>query len=180
MAAGEGKASIIQAAIEGDVHRSRPASALHSHRGARFYLTHGAANMLSARRAERISRISSSACVDWALHHLSGAASASSVPPNYIVPPEDYLLIETLLYDISLATKRPVHTLTPADMTSMVAGGAAGAGGPVIEGVAFPSFFLHDMTFAILVACAARRLREKVVGGLLAASPQGLSILHTA
>ena len=47
MAAGEGKASVVRAAIEDSVDEERPASVLQSHRGARFYLTHGAAMLLT-------------------------------------------------------------------------------------------------------------------------------------
>lgn len=165
MAAGEGKANVVRAALEDEQHPSRPASSLHGHNGARFYITHGAATLLTDRRAARIAAISSQDCVRWALEHLSGINAGT--PANLTLPPADYLQIETLLYDISLKTRIAVHDLKTSDLSS-------------VAGITYPSFFYEELTFRVLVTCAARRLREKVAGGLLSCSVTGESILHTA
>ena len=46
MAAGEGKATVVREALELPQDCARPASSLHGHSGARFYLTQGAARDL--------------------------------------------------------------------------------------------------------------------------------------
>ena len=78
MAAGEGKAEVVRSAIEDPAHPSRPASVLHGHSGARFFLTHGSAGTLSARRAQDLSKISAQ-CVDWALEHLAGTDQSAGM-----------------------------------------------------------------------------------------------------
>ena len=57
MAAGEGKASVVRAGIEDKANPSLPSTILHSFQGGRFYITHGAAIALTARKAERIAEI---------------------------------------------------------------------------------------------------------------------------
>lgn len=107
MAAGEGKASVVRAAIEEPADCSRPASSLHGHAGARFYITHGAGIHLTARRAEKYSKISEEVCcvcmtastsfltsplpqaVDWAKAYTSAATDRPSLtasqPPGIML-----------------------------------------------------------------------------------------------
>ena len=54
MAAGEGKATVIRAAVEEVADPSRPSSSLHGFENVRFYLTHGAAMKLTKRRQEKV------------------------------------------------------------------------------------------------------------------------------
>ena len=108
MAAGEGKAQVVRAAVEEEPAIQRPASSLHAHTGARMYLTHGAASGLSQRRASDLSGVSV-ACLDWALAHLAGvdpnagpipvrAAPVAPLEAHLQQPPEGYLKVETLVY----------------------------------------------------------------------------------
>ena len=151
MAAGEGKAEVVRSAIEDAPSPERPASCLHAHAGARFYLTHGSAGTLSARRAQDLSKISVS-CVDWALSHLAGTDQAEGMNESHmVVPPHDYVLAETLIYAVSRKAKTPVHLLTEASKLELLP-----------EARSRPAWLDDPLNFRIIVACAARRLREKV------------------
>ena len=151
MAAGEGKAEVVRAAIEDAVSPERPASVLHSHRGARFYLTHGSAGTLSARRAQALSKIGVN-CVDWALSHLAGTDQTAGMnEAHMVIPPKEYISAEMLIYAVSRKAKIPVHLLTDATMLELVA-----------EAKSRPSWLNDPLNFRVIVACAARRLREKV------------------
>ncbi|CAM6002110.1 unnamed protein product [Sphagnum balticum] len=117
MAAGEGKAEVVRAAIEDPADLSRPASFMHGCANARFYLTHGSASKLTARKALRLSIISKDV-LNWSLSHLSGVDSFSSSPsffvfPHMVTPPVDVKLIESCLYTASLTHNIPVHELKP-------------------------------------------------------------------
>ncbi len=108
MAAGEGKATVVRDAIELPADKARPASALHRLSSSRFYITHGAALKLTARKAEKVQQISNSS-IAWAINHLSG--NIQSYSPYLIQPPDEYILLESCIYDISLMVKVPVHKL---------------------------------------------------------------------
>lgn len=168
MAAGEGKAEVVRAAIEDPSDVSRPASVLHSFPGARFYITHGAAGKLTARRAEKVSKVTESVRL-WALNHLSGTNSSLGVGNAHLAePPENYTLIESFIYNASLQLRTPVHKLT----LKMLSG--------VKEFSSMPHWFQDELSFNVMISCAARRLREKIEGGLKSSSPVACSILHTA
>jgi len=152
MAAGEGKAEVVRAAIEDKPDPARPASVLQSHPGARMYLTHGSASGLRARKAQDLSKIERDCVIDWALAHLSGTdQSAGMNEAHMALPPKDFLLSETLIYALSCKLKVPVHRLdNAADLSNLA------------EAHSVPSWLLEPLNFKIVVACAARRLREKV------------------
>ena len=169
MAAGEGKAEVVRRTIEGQPTPENPGSSLQALPGARFYLTHGAASKLSARRAEDISKISSK-CVTWALEHLSGVGVNLGIDrAHLVVPPEEYLLAESLIYDCSRKAGKPVHELREASELECLP-----------QSAHVPAWMKEPQNFLILISCAARRLREKVDGGLRAASSVSRSVLHTA
>lgn len=178
MAAGEGKAKVVAEAIEKPVDISRPASCLHDHPNSRFYITHGAASQLCARRAEKLSRVNIRYCVPWAITHLSGLDSSDGVSQAALCsPPEDYLIMEDLIYQLSLASLKPVHTLVLSDIEKYLPSYV----------MSLPSWILPSdssaslcSAFAILVACSARRLREKVDYGMRSLSMQNMRVLHTA
>lgn len=76
MAAGEAKAKIVRAAIEGEVTGAIPASALRRLPGLRFFLTEGAARRLHRRRVARIEwaetvspRVIERAMIDYAVRN---------------------------------------------------------------------------------------------------------------
>jgi glucosamine-6-phosphate deaminase len=168
MAAGEGKAKIVRAALEEPRDPERPASALHGHKGARFYISNGAACQLTARKALRMANTSTERAVQWALSHSAGLtypggsqASLSSYPPT------DYLLLESYLYEQSVRLNIPVHELTPAALAS------------THTSIGCPSALLDPLTCCALVACAAKRIREKVEAGLAASEVTNKSIVHT-
>lgn len=166
MAAGEGKASVVRAAIEDPPSVDRPASVLQGLPNARFYLTHGAAMKLTARKQEQVSQISPSVLV-WSLSYLSGALD--TISPYLIKPSPEYSLLESCLYDASLALNTPVHILTLEQVL-----GAAGL-------VQLPAWLQQDqLAFQLLCSCASRRLKDKIDGGLIESSPQSLRVLHTA
>lgn len=169
MAAGEGKAEVVRSAVEDGVDASRPCTALYGLPNARLYLTHGAASKLSARKAEDINDIKIGNCVDWALNHLSGVGVGTGIDTAHmVVPPLEYTRIESLIYNAAKKLGKPVHQLqNPSELKA------------VHEGNAIPTW-LHDTNhFRILVSCAARRLREKIDGGLRSISCVSKSILHT-
>jgi glucosamine-6-phosphate deaminase len=168
MAAGEGKAMVVRAAIEDEASEKRPSSCLHGNSGARYYLTHGAASQLTGRRAESVAAVSEDQCLPWALKHLADAFN-KNVTPNLLPVPAEFLTAETLVHRVSLARGIPVHKLCVDDL------GEAG-----LEGVAAPDWIRDPMKFQIMAACISRRLRERVEAGLVSASPIGMSIVHTA
>ena len=169
MAAGEGKASVVRAGIEDDANPSLPSTILHSFQGGRFYITHGAAIALTARKAERIANISKNV-IDWALTYLSGVNTTdnSSLTAHLVEPPSDYHLVETILYDTSLKSGKPVHKLVVDDLQCLT------------EAQSAPSWVKDTLTFQILITCASRRLRDKVEAGLRSCDTINTSILHTA
>lgn len=166
MAAGEGKANVVRAAIEDEPSVDRPASVLQGLPNARFYLTHGAAMKLTARKQEQVSQITSSV-VAWSLGYLSG--TFNTISPYLIKPSQQYSLLESCLYDASLALNTPVHALILEAVLD-----AAGL-------VQLPTWLQEDqLAFQLLCSCASRRLKDKIDGGLIESSPQGLRVLHTA
>ena len=168
MAAGEGKAEIVRRTIEDPQTPENQGSVFHDIPGARYYLTHGAALKLTARRAEDISKITNN-CVSWALGHLSGVGVGLGIDQAHlVVPPTEYLLAESLIYDTSRKAKKPVHELRSATELDILP-----------QSAHVPTWMKEPHNFLVMVSCAARRLREKVDGGLRAASCVGKSILHT-
>lgn len=168
MAAGEGKAKIVRAALEESRDPDRPASALHGHKGARFYISHGAACQLTARKALRMARASTERAVQWALSHSAGLTyPGGSQPSLSSSPPSDYLLLESYLFEQSVRLNIPVHELTPESLAS------------THTSIGCPSALLDPLTCCALVACAAKRLREKVEAGLNASEITNKSIVHT-
>ena len=169
MAAGEGKANIVRDALEGSVDPARQASALHGHPGARMYLTHGAACKLSNRQARRIQECQSSEALEWALSHLSGCSCPGGSEYAIVAnPPPSYRVLESYLYEQSLRLDTPVHELTPEALCAKQ------------TTIPCPEPLKDALTCRAMVACAARRLREKVECGLRSYRCQGKSILHTA
>jgi len=168
MAAGEGKAKIVRAALEESRDVDRPASALHGHKGARFYISHGAACQLTARKALRMANTSTERAVQWALSHSAGLTyPGGSEPSLNVSPPQDYLLLESYLYEQSVRLNIPVHVLTPTSLAS------------THTSIGCPSALLDPLTCCALVACAAKRLREKVEAGINASEITNKSIIHT-
>jgi 6-phosphogluconolactonase/glucosamine-6-phosphate isomerase/deaminase len=169
MAAGEGKASVVRAALEESRDPARPSTAFIGHKGIRFYLTHGAACKLTARQAKRIHDSSAQEALEWAISHLSGCSCHGGTQPAIVAnPPESYRVLESYLYEQSVRVGTPVHELTPEALSCQQ------------NTIACPQALLDNLTCRALVACAARRLREKVECGLRSFRSQGLSILHTA
>jgi glucosamine-6-phosphate deaminase len=168
MAAGEGKATVVREAVEEDANPKRPASVLHGRPSSRFYLTHGAASLLTARRAEQISSVDELTCMQFALGHLADCIQ-NNVSPNLIEVPQDFLTVETLMHRISLGCGKAVHLLSASDLD-----------GTGLESAAAPKWLHDDLKFKVIAACVSRRLRERVEAGLIAASPIGKSIVHTA
>jgi 6-phosphogluconolactonase/glucosamine-6-phosphate isomerase/deaminase len=164
MAAGEGKASIVREALEGERSPAHPASCLHGHPGARFYITQGAACHLTNRKYKTLLACSQTAALEWALSHLSGCTyPGGSSPALKANPPTSYRLLETYLYDQSLKLNIPVHTLTPAVLTSC------------------PPSLTDELACRIIVSCASKRLKEKIESGIVSTQlSRGNSILHTA
>ena len=168
MAAGEGKAKIVRAALEDPRDPERPASALHGHKGARFYISHGAACKLTVRKALRMANSSTERAVQWALSHSAGLTyPGGSLASLSCTPPNDYLLLESYLYEQSVRLNVPVHELTPALLAS------------VNTSIGCPSALLDPLTCCALVACAAKRLREKVEAGLFSSEVTNKNIVHT-
>lgn len=169
MAAGEGKATVVRAAIEEVAAPARPASVLQGMRNARFYLTHGAAMKLTQRKQEQVHNITSQV-TSWALAYLSGQQTLNTTAPYLVKPSDEYLLLESVLYDASLALKIPVHGLNLDVLRDSKAGL-----------VSLPNWLSQDpLAFNILCACASRRLKDKIEGGLIESQPKGLRVLHTA
>lgn len=166
MAAGEGKAAVVRAAVEDPVSIDRPASCLHGKKNAKFYLTHGAASLLTARKAEKIANLNEEEVIGFAMNHLSALTEVITAA-HMVVPPPGYALAETLIYNISLACGKPVHKLTVADFSALP------------EAAAAPEWLKMPLQLRCVIACASRRLREKVEGGLRVASTTNTSILHT-
>ena len=108
IAAGEGKATVVRAAIEDPVAAARPASSLHAHPGARFYVTHGAALHLTSRKAERLGMISTNVKA-FADKYLASQQDVEKLCTA--VPPEEYLLFESFLYDVALNVQQRVTDL---------------------------------------------------------------------
>lgn len=134
----------------------------------RFYLTHGAASALSARKGQDVSSIRQDVCLYWALQHLTGENGVATA--HLADPPKDFLIAERLIHSLSLKLGVPVHQLTGTDDIRAV----------LPEAVHVPEWFLSPLNFRVLVSCAARRLREKIEAGLVSVSCMGQSILHTA
>ena len=169
MAAGEGKAEVVRRTIEDAPTPFNPGSSLQGIPGARFYLTHGAASKLSSRKAEDISHITNK-CVAWALSHLSGVGVGLGIDQAHlVVPPEEYILAESLIYACAAKSGKPVHELLSVKELELLP-----------EANSIPDWMKEPHNFSVLISCAARRVREKIDGGLRAASMMSKSILHTA
>jgi glucosamine-6-phosphate deaminase len=166
LAAGEGKAKIVQEALELPQDASRPASAFYGHKGARMYMTRGAASLLTERNLLKMAAVSEDVCVDWAGMHVLHVDSMTET--NFVNPPKDYTLIESLLYDTSLRMEVPVSELTISHLNS------------ILKGKSIPAWLRDPETLEDLKKCAIQRLEEKVEGGLRAMSGQSKTILHTA
>jgi len=166
MASGEGKATVVKDAVEMGVDAERPASVLHSHKGARFYVTQGAAMKLSGRLSEKVAA-SSKKVLDWTMKHKV-RAMANKDTAHLAEPTEEYQLVETLFYEAALLAKKPVSKLTVDDLMALP------------QGEALPSFLTQEPAFSKLVFCADSRLKQKVEGGLAASQPSKTSVLHTA
>ncbi len=196
MAAGEGKASVIRAGVEDEASPSHPSSVLHSMPNARFYVTHGAASKLTQRKEESISRISQEA-LQWAIRHLSGNTNVSfSQQPNplsasygassdvcLVDPPADYLLLESCVYSASIRTKKAVHMLEVTDMIALPEFSRC-LPSWLVRGASHANETSSNsdggLTFRTICACASRRLKEKIEGGLRGSSPTSSRVLHTA
>lgn len=172
MVAGEGKASIVQEALELERSPERPASSLHGHPGARFYITQGAACHLTNRKYKKLLNCSQTEALEWALSHLSGSSyPGGSSPALKAKPPISYHLLETYLYDQSLKLKIPVHQLTPQLLTK---------DSNSIESSCPPSL-RDELACRIIVTCASKRLKEKIESGIISTQQcRNSSILHTA
>lgn len=166
MAAGEGKAQVVRAAIEDSADPDRPASVLHNLPNARFYVTHGAASKLTARREDIIENVCED-CFSWVVNHLSGSSNFSK--PYLALPTYEYGLIESVIYEASLKTGIPVHKLQVEDVSKE-------------KGSLNLPIWLktNSLKFQMFAACAARRLKEKIEGGMIEATPTSHRILHTA
>jgi glucosamine-6-phosphate deaminase len=165
MVAGEGQAIMVKESLELPPDPSRPASAFHGHEGARFYITRGTASLLSSRKAETIKAISEEACKEWPLKY---SGIPNDKPIHLVEPPSDWMALESLFYDTSLAVNIPVHELTLSHLDA------------TREGKAAPAWLRNDEIFSTIRECAVRRLKDKVEGGLCAISVQDQTILHTA
>jgi hypothetical protein len=218
MAAGEGKASVVRAAVESVPSPATPATALHGHPGVRLYVTHGAALSLSARSAETVRRAGDDA-LTWALAHLSG--SDTRVAANLVQPPQSFLCLERACHELSLTLRVPLHQLAPRvldllrpsdcdnddkELRQCVERGPETESSnsqslsvslslsPSLAAARLVAQSLPDwlvatdascrqsplLALSVICTCAARRLREKVVGGLAASSATDTRLMHTA
>ncbi|RYG59371.1 hypothetical protein EON64_20300, partial [archaeon] len=169
MAAGEGKATVVKAAIEDTPSPERPASALHSIPDARFFITHGAAGKLASRKQESISSLPEQEIFQFVVQHV--AADLTARETYLSQPPHSYLLLESCLYDISLTLHKPLHLLVITDAQDA----------PSKSIYTLPDWLISNpLGFQLVCACASRRLKEKVEGGCKESSPRGMHILHTA
>lgn len=165
MAAGEGKANVVRAGIEDPASEERPSSVLHGLPNARFYITHGAALKLTKRKVEKVKTISDNV-LPWSFCHLAG--NDMSVHPYLVHPTAEYELMESMIYDLSLQFKTPVHLLTLEKV-----------GERAIE--VLPDWLAtNPLAFQILCTSASRRLKEKIEGGLKESGLTDTRILHTA
>jgi 6-phosphogluconolactonase/glucosamine-6-phosphate isomerase/deaminase len=165
MAAGEGKANVIRAGIEDPASEERPSSVLHGLPNARFYITHGAALKLTKRKIEKVKGISEKV-LSWALVHLAGTDNPDH--PHLVEASIEYSLMESMVYDLSLQFKTPVHELSLEKVGSRA-------------GEVLPDWLMaNPLAFQLLCATASRRLKEKVQGGLKESSLIDTRILHTA
>jgi glucosamine-6-phosphate deaminase len=168
MAAGEGKAEVVRAGIEDPADTERPSSILHNLPGGRFYITHGAASKLTARKANRIRGVTP-ATLDWAIAHLAGLDPLYGIEDAHLVEaPVEYVRIESFIYSASLAKKVAIHHLKLENLLDLA------------EYQTIPAWFKDSLTFKVMATCASRRLREKIEGGLQASAPTAMSVLHTA
>ncbi len=87
IAAGDAKARVVADAIQNEMHIRYPATVLQKLKNARFYLTKGAAKLLTERNRRRLSRFSE-------------------------IPGEE---IQKTIIDLSLKLKKPIDTLKPED-----------------------------------------------------------------
>jgi glucosamine-6-phosphate deaminase len=166
MAAGEGKATVVREAIEEPADSKRPASVLHSLPGARFYVTHGAALELTARRADKFAKLDAGSLLSWAAEYC---ARPWSPQLNLVQPSDQYQMFEGLLYEASLKAKVPVRSLEIHHLEII----------PRVYS-ALDSGFKTTEALATLTACAARRLEEKISWGLQSSVPVDQRVVHTA
>jgi glucosamine-6-phosphate deaminase len=165
MAAGEGKATVVREALEEPADHKRPASVLHGLPGARFYITQGAAIELTARRADKFAKLDDS-LISWAANYSSQSWSPSL---NLVQPPEEYQMLEGLLYEASIKSKVPVRALTLSHLELF----------PRVY-AALHACFKTPEALATLTGCAARRLEEKISWGVQSSVPRDQRIIHTA
>ena len=171
MAAGEGKANVVRAAIEDSKDSTRPASVLHGHKGSRFYLTHGAAMALTARKAERLHDLSKD-IVDWAKAHnalISASSFDADIEQIISPPPIDYARAEAFLVEVALRNKLRLldvqmsHIQTHFSTLSFL-----------------PDWFVDSENLCTLKLCADLRIKQKIVCGHRLSKMMDRTILHTA
>ena len=130
-----------------------------------MYLTHGAALALSARKAERISRLPLS--VIW--YAKTTVDATDSLVFSEDPTPSDYLLAESVLVETSLANKIKLTDLCPTHFRVF----------PKIA-EALPSWFLDSTNLKTLCASADARMKAKISQGLLGSQCTRRRIVHTA
>jgi glucosamine-6-phosphate deaminase len=96
IASGESKAKIIADAVQNEKTESIPASALQDHKGARFYLTRGAATCLVARQVEDLRKI----------EKIEDA----------------FDVVDDVLSEIAIASNKTILSLTRDDLSESVKG----------------------------------------------------------
>lgn len=162
MAAGEGKASVIQDVLENETSERTPGSAFHGHEGARFYITNGASINLKERKEEKVLNIKEEDIKSFYDLYLS-----SSIETRYILNPSTaFTLLESIFHDASLALKISLKQLTLKILSSYIK---------------LPQWLLNDQKFFIkLINLMIMRLDEKITGGLNEfIRVKGETIVHT-
>ena len=172
MASGERKANVVRAALEDKTDFERPASCLHHHKGARFYITDGAACKLADRKGQLLMQVEDETkeVIEFALSHLSSDHFDGA--PHMVAPPKSYTMFEHEIYDAALRLKKTVAELTRDEVAKH----------GHIESISIMNEKIHKdaLAFDILKTCAIKRLKEKIEGGLKDSQPIGHSLLHTA
>jgi hypothetical protein len=86
-----------------------------------MYMTRGAASLLMERKLLKMAAVSEEVCIDWAsMQHALHVDSMTE--PNFVNPPKDYKLIESLPYDTSLRLEVPASELTISHLDSTLKG----------------------------------------------------------
>lgn len=160
MAAGEGKADVVKAAVELHASASCPASVLHSISGSIFYITHGAALKLN-RSIDRRMRQVTPDCYDW----IKSAEIDQDIA--FEQPPKSFLVLEEFLHNSSMAANIPLNDLQLRNLESR-------------PGASHLLKWLDEKSLHEICAFASSRLASKIFHGLKSTNSINKTYMHTA